>query len=154
MTISVSSATLIVEALSLPLALHFCRLNDLLIDERLSSERGLPFFPARVSGLFPCLRFRPGLSLFLIIPRPVSINFQSVGPPAGRTTPSDQPPVLLFWIFHRDKCVEKKEKKKKGGGGQACVTSRRFTRGCKSRGERRGGRAHVKGSVCEDGGVN
>lgn len=48
---------------------------------------------------------------------------------------------------------ERKGRNKKGGW-QACVTAGRFTRGCKSRGEREGGRAHVKGSVCEDRGVN
>lgn len=67
------------------------------MDERLSSERGLLFLPARVSSLFPCLRFRSGLSPFLIIPRPVSINFQSGGPLADKHNPPTPPslPVLL-----------------------------------------------------------
>lgn len=86
------------------------------MDERLSSERGLPFLPARVSGLFPCLRFRPRLSPFLIILRPVSINFQSGGPPACSTTPSNGPlhlPVLPPTLdLPQDKCVEKKEREK------------------------------------------
>lgn len=117
--------------------------NDLLMDDCLSSERG--FLAHSSVQPFPCLRFRAGLSPFW---SSLSL-FQSISsrevhiPPPCRTAP--------FESSTRTNVLKRKGQEE---GWQACVTRERFTWGHKSRGEREGGIAHIKGSVCGDREVN
>ena len=81
--------------------------NDLLMDDCLSSARGLSLARSSVQP-FPCLRFRSGLSPFW---SSLSL-FQSISSRVGSPPPAPlvPPPCrsASFESLHEDKCVEKK----------------------------------------------
>lgn len=111
--------------------------NDLLMDDCLSSEWG--FLTHSSVQPFPCLRFRSGLSPFW---SSLSL-FRSIS--RLRSPHTTSLPQCPFESSTRTNVLKRKGLEE---AWQACVTGERFTWGHKSRGERGGGIAHIKGSVC------
>lgn len=92
----------------------------------------------------PMSKVSPRTFSFLIIPQPYFNQFWVSRSPSLPRCPSlNFPRRQMCW---KERGLEE--------GWQACVTAERFTWGHKSQGEREGGIAHIKGSVCEDREVN
>lgn len=106
--------------------------NDLLMDDCLSSERGLSLARSSVQP-FPCLRFRSGLSPFWSSLSLFQSISSRVGPPLPPPRPSYHLPAAAPPLnpSTRINVLKRKELEE---GWQACVTGERFTWGHKSQG--------------------
>lgn len=133
-----------------PLSVHDCqrsclgvcisvRFNDLLMDDCLSSARGLSG-PLQCPAV-PMSKVSLQTFSFLIIPQPLSIYFKSSRP----HMPPPQP-QRCFQSSRRINVLKRKGSERRAD--RLVLPERDLHGGHKSRGERRGGRCHIRGSVC------